>query len=64
MVSDPLFLGILTQDLKNGQHRNPANIRDYFTTAFFHHPDELQHEMQEAGFTWKSCWVSRVQSGS
>ena len=50
LVSDPLFLGILTQDLKTGQHRNPTDNPDYFTTAFFHHPDELQQEMKEAGF--------------
>jgi hypothetical protein len=38
------------QDLKDGQHRNPTNNPDYFTTTFFHHPDELQQEMEEAGF--------------
>jgi ubiquinone/menaquinone biosynthesis C-methylase UbiE len=50
LVSDPLFLEILTQDLKNGQHRNPTDNPDYFTTTFFHHPEELNQEMQEAGF--------------
>jgi hypothetical protein len=38
------------QDLKDGQHRNPTNNPDYFTTTFFHHPDELKQEMEEAGF--------------
>jgi ubiquinone/menaquinone biosynthesis C-methylase UbiE len=50
LVADPLFRGILLQDLENGQHRNPTNSPDYFTTAFFHHPDELKQEMEEAGF--------------
>jgi ubiquinone/menaquinone biosynthesis C-methylase UbiE len=50
LVSDPLFLRVLMQDLKNGQHRNPTNNPDYFTTTFFHHPDELKQEMEEAGF--------------
>jgi ubiquinone/menaquinone biosynthesis C-methylase UbiE len=50
LVSDPLFLGVLMQDLKDGQHRNPTNNPDYFTTTFFHHPDELKQEMEEAGF--------------
>jgi ubiquinone/menaquinone biosynthesis C-methylase UbiE len=47
---DPKFFRILQQDLKNGQHRNPTNKPQYFTTAFFHHPDELRSEIEEAGF--------------
>jgi SAM-dependent methyltransferase len=50
LVSDPVFVRILRQDLQDGQHRNPTNRPDYFTTTFFHHPDELQQEMAEAGF--------------
>ena len=49
-MSDPLFLEILLQDLKDGQHRNPTNNVEYFTTTFFHHPDELTQEMVEAAF--------------
>jgi ubiquinone/menaquinone biosynthesis C-methylase UbiE len=44
---DPKFFRILQQDLKNGQHRNPTNNPQYFTTAFFHHPDELRSEIGE-----------------
>jgi SAM-dependent methyltransferase len=47
---DPNFFRILQQDLKNGQHRNPTNHPQYFTTAFFHHPDELRSEIADAGF--------------
>ncbi len=47
---DPKFFRILQQDLKNGQHRNPTNNPQYFTTAFFHHPDELRSEIADAGF--------------
>ena len=47
---DPKFYKILQQDLKNGQHRNPTNNPQYFTTAFFHHPDELRTEIDDAGF--------------
>jgi ubiquinone/menaquinone biosynthesis C-methylase UbiE len=47
---DPNFFRILQQDLKNGQHRNPTNKPQYFTTAFFHHPDELRSEIADAGF--------------
>jgi SAM-dependent methyltransferase len=50
LVSDPVFVEILRQDLQDGQHRNPTHRPEYFTTTFFHHPDELQQEMAEAGF--------------
>jgi SAM-dependent methyltransferase len=50
LVSDPVFVQILAQDLRNGQHRNPTDNPEYFTTAFFHHPDELRLELQTAGF--------------
>jgi len=41
---------IIEQDLKTGQHRNPTNKPEYFTTAFFHHPDELEGEIKQAKF--------------
>jgi len=50
LVSDPDFMGILEQDLRDGQHRNPTDRLEYFTTTFFHHPDELQREIEAAGF--------------
>jgi ubiquinone/menaquinone biosynthesis C-methylase UbiE len=49
-VADPVFLEILMNDLATGQHRNPTGNPDYFTTAFFHQPEELRTEMNEAGF--------------
>jgi ubiquinone/menaquinone biosynthesis C-methylase UbiE len=49
-AEDPKFFRILQQDLRNGQHRNPTNNPRYFTTAFFHHPDELRSELKAAGF--------------
>jgi ubiquinone/menaquinone biosynthesis C-methylase UbiE len=48
-LDDPAFVRIVEQDLRDGQHRNPSNHPAYFTTAFFHHPDELRAEVQEAG---------------
>jgi SAM-dependent methyltransferase len=41
LIGDPDFVRILRQDLKSGQHRNQTGNLDYFTTAYFHHPDEL-----------------------
>jgi ubiquinone/menaquinone biosynthesis C-methylase UbiE len=49
-LDDPAFSSIVDQDLRDGQHRNPTNHPAYFTTAFFHHPDELQTEVREVGF--------------
>jgi ubiquinone/menaquinone biosynthesis C-methylase UbiE len=57
-IRDPEFRKIMNQDLKNGQHRNPRNVPEYFTTAFFHHPTELEAEIRQAGF--KSVRVHAV----
>jgi len=45
------FFIIARQDIQDGQHRNPTGKESYFSTAFFHHPDELQEEVNESGFT-------------
>jgi ubiquinone/menaquinone biosynthesis C-methylase UbiE len=50
LLADPSFAAIVQQDLKQGQHRNETDRRDYFTTAYFHRPDELQMEIASAGF--------------
>jgi ubiquinone/menaquinone biosynthesis C-methylase UbiE len=49
-VNDPRFFRIVRRDLKSGQHRNLTNNPQYFTTAFFHHPNQLHDEVQAAGF--------------
>jgi SAM-dependent methyltransferase len=46
---DPVFVRIRNQDLIDGQHRNDTNHPAYFTTAFFHRPDDLRSELEEAG---------------
>jgi ubiquinone/menaquinone biosynthesis C-methylase UbiE len=51
LVADPKFVEILRQDLKEGQHRNPTYNPQYFTTTFFHKPEELREEVEEAGFS-------------
>jgi SAM-dependent methyltransferase len=50
LIRHPDFVRIVEQDLKTGQHRNETGNLDYFTTAYFHHPDELKMELIEAGF--------------
>ncbi len=48
--ADPEFRGIVAADLASGQHRNPTNHVEYFTTAYFHRPEELAAEARDAGF--------------
>jgi ubiquinone/menaquinone biosynthesis C-methylase UbiE len=50
-VDDPRFVEILERDLREGQHRNATENAEYFTTAFFHRPEELRGEAEEAGFS-------------
>ena len=49
-LRDPEFAAIVERDLKEGQHRNPTGNPRYFMDTFFHHPDELRAEVEEAGF--------------
>ncbi len=49
-IDDPAFVPILRRDLEEGQHRGQPNNNNYFTTAFFHRPEELGAEIVEAGF--------------
>jgi ubiquinone/menaquinone biosynthesis C-methylase UbiE len=44
------FFRIVERDLEDGQHRNDTGRAEFFTTAFFHHPDELAAEVKDAGF--------------
>ena len=49
LLTDSRFTGIVERDLQSGQHRNPTERVDYFTTAYFHRPDELASEVRSAG---------------
>ncbi len=48
--ADPKFQRIAAGDRATGQHRNDDEIEGYFTTGFFHHPNELRAEVEAAGF--------------
>jgi SAM-dependent methyltransferase len=49
LLADPEFVAIVEQDLRDGQHRNATGRLDYFTTAYFHRPEELRGEAVAAG---------------
>ena len=48
---DPEFEAIVERDVREGQHRNLTGRPEWFTTAYFHLPEELRGEVKEAGFT-------------
>lgn len=49
-LADPAFAEIAARDVRTGDHRNPDGRPEWFTTAYFHHPDELWEEVAVAGF--------------
>jgi ubiquinone/menaquinone biosynthesis C-methylase UbiE len=48
-IFDSRFRSIVERDLHDGQHRNPSDRPEWFTTAYFHDPAELVSEGFEAG---------------
>jgi SAM-dependent methyltransferase len=48
-LAEPGFEALVDEDVRSGQHRNPERRERWFTTAYFHHPDDLIPEMHEAG---------------
>jgi SAM-dependent methyltransferase len=53
-IDDPDFAAIVEQDLTDGQHRNPDRRPHWFTTAYFHRPEELADEVAAAGLTLRA----------
>ena len=49
-MEDPGFEEIVERDVREGQHRNPTGRSEWFTTAYFHLPEELRDEVIEADF--------------
>ncbi len=47
--SDARFRPLAERALADGVHRNVDAERSWFTSAYFHHPDELAGEVAEAG---------------
>jgi hypothetical protein len=50
LAGDPAFVRMRDQDLRDGQHRNATMRPDYFTTSYFHKPEDLRTELETAGF--------------
>lgn len=56
LLSDSRFVAIVERDLREGQHRNPTDRPDYFTTAYFHRPEDLAHEGKAAGLAVEAVY--------
>jgi SAM-dependent methyltransferase len=50
LFADPAFESEVEREIADGQHRNPAERAGFFTTAYFHRPEELCAEVTSAGF--------------
>jgi len=48
-LEDPAFAAVAARDRRDGRHRNPTRDPAYFTTAYFHRPEELAAECAAAG---------------
>jgi SAM-dependent methyltransferase len=66
-VWNPDFVDMIREEIATGQHRRcPSNPEASFSTAFFHHPDELQVELEDAGLITEAilgvlgpAWMAR-----
>jgi len=50
-LEDPAFAALAASDLRDGRHENPTANPAYFTTAYFHRPEELEAECTAAGLS-------------
>jgi ubiquinone/menaquinone biosynthesis C-methylase UbiE len=48
-LEDPAFEAVAAGDRRDGRHRNPTGDPAYFTTAYFHRPEELAAECAGVG---------------
>jgi len=48
-LEDPAFAAVAADDRRDGRHRNPTGDPAYFTTAYFHRPEDLAAELAAAG---------------
>lgn len=74
-LDDPQFVAIVECDLRDGQHRNPEPLTrpEWFTTAFFHRPEDISEEVEAAGLRlerlvgvegpgrWLARWPEQAQ---
>ena len=52
-LADPAFAAVAASDVHDGRHENPTGDPAYFTTAYFHRPEELRVECEDAGLVYQ-----------
>ena len=70
MLRDAGFSAVVNRDLTDGIHQNATNRPDWFTTAYFHRPEEIRSEIEEAGLRFRDLiavegpgWVNEDLDG-
>lgn len=64
LLGDPEFARIVQGDLQSGTHLNRTARLDYFTTAFFHRPENLRREVAQAGFHIEGLYAIEGPGGT
>ena len=54
-LRDPEFFAIVDRDLTDGTHLNLTTRPDWFTTVYFHRPEEIQPEIEAAGLRFQGA---------
>ena len=55
-LGSPTFDAIVERDLRDGQRRNPGGETEFFTTAYFHRPGELEGEVRDANLAFDAVF--------
>lgn len=55
-LAEPDFRSIVDGDLRTGRHLNPTGRPEFFTTAYFHRPDELLEEIGAVGLRFETMF--------
>jgi ubiquinone/menaquinone biosynthesis C-methylase UbiE len=53
LLTDDKFAKMVVDDLNTGIHLNETGNPEYFTTAYFHTPDEIKQEIIESGLQFE-----------
>jgi ubiquinone/menaquinone biosynthesis C-methylase UbiE len=56
-LEDPAFAALAAGDRQDGRHRNPTGDPAYFTTAYFHRPEDLAAECSAAGLAHEATFA-------
>ena len=55
-IDEPAYVPMLHRNLNNGQYEPDMYSPRYFTTSYFHRPEELEEEVAEAGLHQKGLF--------